>query len=133
MSNTRCPIRTVTPLRVILFLPALIRLPLQTLHRLSSAAMRDPLPIRDYVLTSHACQMAADREIPLKLVRDVLAAPDDRKVVRAGRIVDQSLCEVSGAEKPYLMRVVVDVDRRPAEFVTVYRTNRIAKYWGSER
>jgi len=77
--------------------------------------------------------MAADREIPLKLVRDVLAAPDDRKVVRAGRIVDQSLCEVSGAEKPYLMRVVVDVDRRPAEFVTVYRTNRIAKYWGSER
>jgi hypothetical protein len=26
-------------------------------------------------------------------------------------------------------RVFVDVDRSPAEVVTVYRTSRIAKYW----
>jgi hypothetical protein len=29
----------------------------------------------------------------------------------------------------YLIRVLVDVDRRPAEVVTVYRTGRIEKYW----
>lgn len=77
--------------------------------------------------------MAADRGISLSLVRTVLSAPDQRVVIRPGRIVDQYLCEVSGAEKPYLMRVVVDVDRKPAEVVTVYLTSRIAKYWESER
>jgi hypothetical protein len=29
----------------------------------------------------------------------------------------------------YLVRVVVDIDRRPAEVVTVYRTTRVNKYW----
>lgn len=30
------------------------------------------------------------------------------------------------------MRVFVDVDREPAEVVTVYRTSKIAKYWRAE-
>lgn len=29
----------------------------------------------------------------------------------------------------FLVRVVVDVDRQPAEVVTAYRTTKIAKYW----
>jgi hypothetical protein len=29
----------------------------------------------------------------------------------------------------YLVRVFVDVDRTPAEVVTVYRTSKMAKYW----
>jgi hypothetical protein len=33
-------------------------------------------------------------------------------------------------EKAYLVRVFVDVDRQPAEVVTVYRTSKIYKYWG---
>ena len=32
----------------------------------------------------------------------------------------------------YLVRVVVDVDRRPAEVVTVYRTTKLRKYWRDE-
>jgi len=32
----------------------------------------------------------------------------------------------------YLVRVVVDVDRRPPEVVTVYRTTKLRKYWRSE-
>ena len=32
----------------------------------------------------------------------------------------------------YLVRVVVDVDRNPAEVVTAYRTSKIAKYWREE-
>jgi hypothetical protein len=35
--------------------------------------------------------------------------------------------------KTYLVRVFVDIDRSPAEVVTVYRTTRIAKYWKGER
>ncbi len=33
------------------------------------------------------------------------------------------------ADKVYLLRVFVDIDRVPAEVVTVYLTSRVAKYW----
>jgi len=93
--------------------------------------MRNARPIRDYVLTPHLCEKAALRGMPLDLGRDVLAGPDQRIVVKPGRIVVQSRCEVYGPKKLYLIRVVVDVDRKPAEVVTVYLTSRIAKYWES--
>jgi hypothetical protein len=32
-------------------------------------------------------------------------------------------------DKTYLVRVFVDIDRNPAEVVTVYLTSRIGKYW----
>jgi hypothetical protein len=32
----------------------------------------------------------------------------------------------------YLARVIVDIDRRPAEVVTVYRTSKVARYWRAE-
>jgi hypothetical protein len=47
--------------------------------------------------------------------------------VRPGRDVLQSRIVLAG--KMDLLRVFVDVDRDPAEVVTVYRTSRIAKYW----
>jgi hypothetical protein len=34
--------------------------------------------------------------------------------------------------KIYLLRVLVDIDRQPAEVVTAYRTSRVEKYWKSE-
>lgn len=36
------------------------------------------------------------------------------------------------ADKRYLVRVFVDVDRTPAEIITAYRTSRIERYWRSE-
>jgi hypothetical protein len=42
----------------------------------------------------------------------------------------RSRIEIAG--KVYLVRVIVDVDRQPAEVVTVYRTSRIAKYWRAD-
>ena len=89
-------------------------------------------PIHDYVLTPHACQQMANRHIPLELVREVLTAPQQRIVIRPGRIVLQSRCEVREPRKVYLLRVIVDVDRRPAEIVTAYVTSRITKYWESQ-
>jgi hypothetical protein len=44
-------------------------------------------------------------------------------VVLQSRLVDAD----AGTE--YLVRVFVDIDRRPAEVVTAYRTSKIAKYW----
>jgi hypothetical protein len=60
------------------------------------------------------------------MVRRVLAAPKQRHPVRPGRAVLQSRIALQG--KTYLVRVFVDIDRNPAEVVTVYRTSRIARY-----
>jgi hypothetical protein len=46
-----------------------------------------------------------------------------------GRVIFQSRLGLGRPARTYLVRIVVDVDRRPAEVVTVYRTTKIAKYW----
>jgi hypothetical protein len=51
-----------------------------------------------------------------------LNAPEAIQPVRAGRVV------AHGMMGAYLLRVFVDVDRDPAEIVTVYRTSQIDKY-----
>jgi hypothetical protein len=84
-------------------------------------------PITEYVISGHATLEMQRRGIDETAVRAVLAAPQQREGVRPGRDVLQSLTEVSG--KRYLVRVLVDVNRRPAEVVTAYRTSKIAKYW----
>ena len=84
-------------------------------------------PVKQYVITPHAAFEMERRNVTEATVRDVLAAPDQRHAVRHGRDVLQSRAQFAG--KPYLVRVFVDVDRNPAEVVTVYRTGRIAKYW----
>jgi len=36
-------------------------------------------------------------------------------------------------ERLFLVRVFVDIDRRPPEIVTAYRTSKIEKYWRKEQ
>ena len=84
-------------------------------------------PVGQYVITPHAAFEMGRRKITERIVNAVLAAPEQRHSVRYGRDVLQSL--TSFGDKTYLVRVFVDVDRSPAEVVTVYRTSQIAKYW----
>ena len=74
------------------------------------------------ILTEHATQQMAKRQITAAQVRSVLAAPDEVLPVRPGRVVAQAVVG------QYLVRVFVDVDPAPAEVVTVYRTSKIDKY-----
>lgn len=53
-------------------------------------------------------------------MRFVLANPGQRLAVGSGREAIQT--RVSFGSKLYLVRVFADVDRRPAEIVTAYRT-----------
>lgn len=87
--------------------------------------------IADYVLTPHAVEEMQRRGVSREVVAQVLAAPDQRVVVRPGRVVCQSkvLFETGTV---YLVRVFVDVDCDPADVVTVYRTSRVEKYWSVE-
>jgi hypothetical protein len=87
-------------------------------------------PIEHFRITEHALFEISRRHISEAVVRRVLEAPEQRYPARPGRDVLQTRIEVAG--KTYLFRVFVDVDRRPAEVVTAYRTSRIAKYWRSD-
>ncbi|MGN6593855.1 MAG: DUF4258 domain-containing protein [Terriglobales bacterium] len=84
-------------------------------------------PIREFRFSSHALAEMGRRAIAEAVVRRVLAAPEQRFALRPGRDVLQARTAHSG--RTYLVRVIVDVDRRPAEIVTVYRTGKLEKYW----
>lgn len=84
-------------------------------------------PIKDYIISPHALFEMQRREIDESILKRVMNYPDQRFTERKGRDVVQSKIEFDG--KIYLVRVFVDVDRKPAEVVTVYRTSNIKKYW----
>jgi hypothetical protein len=86
-------------------------------------------PIRYFIATPHAAASIARRGLSLELVQQVLAAPEQRLNLRVGRIVCQSRLQLAEPSNLYLVRVIVDIDRRPAMVVTAYRTSRIARYW----
>ncbi len=69
------------------------------------------------------------RQIAEAEVAKVLAAPEQVEWVRPGRLVCQSFLQSVESQKTVLLRVFVDVDRVPAEVVTVYRTTKVEKYW----
>ncbi len=86
-------------------------------------------PILYFIVTPHAAASIARRGLSLELVQQVLAAPEQRLDVRVGRIVSQSRLQLAVPSNLYLVRVIVDIDRRPAMVVTAYRTSRITRYW----
>ena len=86
-------------------------------------------PVTDYVITSHAAFEMKRRGLNEEIVHMVLAAPEQRLDVRPGRVALQSRVSMGAPKKSYLVRVLVDIDRYPAEVVTVYRTSKISKYW----
>ena len=93
---------------------------------------KHPRAITTYRLTDHARLEMTRRQISDAEVESVLAAPEQTACMREGRAVYQSRIELSAPSKTYLLRVVVDIDRQPAEVVTVYRSSKVHKYWRGE-
>ena len=69
----------------------------------------------------------ARRGIDENVLQRVLGAPGQRWTIHPGRDLLQSRTCFEGNDD--LVRVFVDVDRTPAEAVTVFRTSNIVKYW----
>jgi hypothetical protein len=86
-------------------------------------------PIATYIVTAHAALEMARRGISEGMVNGVMIAPEQRLLVRTGRVVLQSRMARGVEQKAALVRVFVDVDRTPPEVVTAYATSKIAKYW----
>ena len=83
--------------------------------------------IIDYILTDHAVGELRRRGIRQQEIEGILKNPGQRLDLRPGRVVLQS--KFQEGETEYLLRVIVDIDRSPAEVVTAYRTSKVAKYW----
>jgi hypothetical protein len=69
------------------------------------------------------------RDVTDDMVQQVVASAEQRFRVREGRVVWQSRVSMGTPPTMYLVRVVVEIDRRLAEVVTVFRTTRVNKYW----
>lgn len=91
--------------------------------------MSEVPPITEYRLTDHARFEMERRRITEVEIANVLSAPEQAETVRSGRVVYQSRMAHGEPSRIYLLRVFVDVDRRPLEVVTVYRTSKVEKYW----
>lgn len=90
--------------------------------------MAEKKSITNYRITDHARDEMVRRQITEEEVAKVLAAPEQTETVRRGRKVCQSRFQSGEPPKTYLLRVFVDIDRMPAEVITVYRTSKVAKY-----
>lgn len=88
--------------------------------------------ITHYRLTDHARFEMTRRGSDEAAIGQALAMPEQIGAVREGRSVYQRRVETGEPPQQYLLRIVVDVDRSPAEVVTVYRTSKVRKYWRSE-
>jgi len=86
-------------------------------------------PIRKFFITPHAAFEMRRRGLLEDLIRKVLEAPEQRLDLRPGRVVLQSQMTFGSPGETYLVRVFVDVERRPTAVVTAYRTSKVAKYW----
>jgi hypothetical protein len=86
-----------------------------------------PEALRAAIFSPHAMEQMIERQIEAAQVRAVLEAPEAVLDVRPGRVVAQGVIEPTPGRK-YLLRVFADIDRKPAEIVTVYRTSKIDKY-----
>jgi hypothetical protein len=89
-------------------------------------------PIDDFVISAHVRSEMERRGITEEIVQQVVASAEQRVRVSERRIVLHSRVLMEAPPKMYLIRVVIDVDRRPAEVVTVYRTTKVDKYWRSQ-
>ena len=86
-------------------------------------------PISEFIFTEHALTEMARREISQEQVRSMLARPEQMEWIREGRAVYQAKYSLGEPPKMYLLRIFVDIDRKPPHVVTVYRTSKIEKYW----
>ncbi|MDY7034176.1 MAG: DUF4258 domain-containing protein [Thermodesulfobacteriota bacterium] len=69
------------------------------------------------------------RQISETEIARALSAPEQIEILRPGRVVYQSRLELGEPSKTYLLRILVDIDRKPPEVVTAYRTKKIERYW----
>jgi hypothetical protein len=80
------------------------------------------------VFSGHSLDQMARRGISEDQVRKVLDHPEKLVSIREGRIVAQGTVSEGGSSRRYMLRVFLDVDRKPPVVVTAYKTSKLEKY-----
>ena len=86
------------------------------------------MKLSEAIITEHAAEQMAKRQISEAEVKRVLTDPLEVVDVRPGRVVAHGMQIAGSPRRSYLLRVFVDTDRHPPQVVTVYRTTKIEKY-----
>ena len=84
----------------------------------------------NFKLSRHVREEMERRSIPLTMLESVLENPQQVLPERGGKKAYQSQLDFGGG-KIFLLRAIVDETVDPAMVVTVYRTSKISKYWGT--
>ncbi len=81
------------------------------------------------MLTPHARLQMTRRGLSKAVIEQVLRQPEQHLPAGGDRVILQSRIPAAEHGQAWLVRVLVDVSRSPAEVVTAYRTSKIRKYW----
>ena|GEM_PF-694546 len=84
-----------------------------------------------FKLTDHTEKELEQRQIPRKLLEEVMSAPQQIVPEYSGRRAYQSKLDFGGG-RVFLVRAIVDESTEPFTVVTVYRTSKVDKYWRAE-
>lgn len=88
--------------------------------------------LQSFIIKDHALFQIGRRGITEEKVRDVLTEPGQIQEVRPGRWVYQVRHHAGDPPREFVLRVLVDLDRKPPEVVTAYRSSKVNKYWREE-
>lgn len=80
----------------------------------------------DYLIIEHALAEIERRQIRIEDIERTMNYPQQVIILSQVRKIHQSIIDING--KSYLLRLIIDMGN-PNELVTVYRTNKIKKYW----
>lgn len=76
-----------------------------------------------FEFSKHALEQMVSRGIPISVVEQILAKPDQIKEENGNKVY-QSLTE----NGKYLIRIFVNTNKKPKMVITVYKTSKISKY-----
>ncbi len=86
-----------------------------------------------YQFSNHSLEQMQVRGITEEMVNNLFKNPGQRLLdpFDSGKMILQSIFSDSNA-KMFLVRIFINVSKKPPMVITVYKTSKIDKYWNYE-
>ncbi len=81
-------------------------------------------------LLKHLKEQAKERDIDIKLIKEILSNPEQIAPEINGLKIAQKICPINN--KQYLIRAIFREKKDLIIGITVYKTSKIKKYWKNE-
>jgi len=83
-------------------------------------------------ISNHAREQMEERGISEEMVLDIVHHPQQSIPDGSEKMIYQSVKLFAAEGKEFLIRVFVNIIKKPNLVITVYRTSKIDKYWQDE-